>query len=140
MLAGATAVLAAGGPPAIESIAVSKITDRSAELQARIDPNGHATTYTFYVEYKLCQGEGVCNMLWRQTEVGEGSIASGHKPVTVSTKLALSPGCAYEYHVVASNSEGKEHTGEQPGERSHEFITKHGHSLPEPHMCEAEKA
>jgi hypothetical protein len=76
-------------------------------------------------------------MLWRQSEVGSGSISSGNKGVAVSAKLHLSPGCDYEYHVVASNSAGSTHTGEMPGERAHEFETKRVRSLPEPHQCEA---
>lgn len=133
----AAAVGAATRKPRIESISVSKVTERGAELQARIDPEGSRTQFTFFVEYKLCQGEGTCNALWRQEEVGSGTIAAGRRTVTVSTKLHLSPGCAYEYHVVAANSAGSSHTGEMPGERSHEFTTKHRPSLPEPHYCEA---
>src|SRR5580658_9373628 len=131
VLVAATAVLAAGGAPVIESLTVSKITARSAQLQARIDPERHSTKYSFFVEYKVCQGEGTCNMLWRQEEVGSGSIPSGNKAVTVSAKLHLAPGCYYEYHVVATNSVGTTHTGEQPGERAHEFETKRVRSLPD---------
>lgn len=132
-----TAVLAAGVKPEIESISVSKVTERSAELHARINPEGSSTTYAFYVEYKLCQGEGVCNMLWKQTEVGSGSIPAGSRTVTVRAQLELSPGCEYEYHVEATNAAGRSHTGEMPGESVHEFVTKHGSTLPEPHYCEA---
>lgn len=131
-----TAVLAAGAKPEIESISVSKVTEHGGELQARIDPEGSSTKYAFYLEYKLCQGEGVCNMLWRQTEVGSGNIRAGNRTVTVSAQLHLSPGCEYEYHVEATNAAGRSHTGEMPGESAHEFVTKHGRGLPEPHYCE----
>jgi hypothetical protein len=132
-----TAVLAAGTKPKIESISVSNITETGAELKARINPEGSATQYAFYAEYKLCQGEGVCNMLWRQTGVGTGNIPAGHKTVTVRAQLDLSPGCEYEYHVEATNADGRSHTGEMPGESAQEFVTKHGNGLPEPHYCEA---
>ncbi len=132
-----TAVLAAGTKPKIESISVSNITETGAQLQARINPEGSATKYAFYVEYKVCQGEGVCNMLWRQTEVGSGNIPAGNKTVTVRAQLDLSPGCEYEYHVEATNLAGRSHTGEMPGESAHEFVTKHSTGLPEPHDCEA---
>jgi hypothetical protein len=136
-LAAAAAALALGSQPAIEEITASKITSHSAEIQAKIDPNGAKTEYTFFLEYKICQGSGVCNELWRQTEVGAGDIKAGTKGVTVSVKPNLAPGCDYEYHVVTSNKYGSSHTGEHPGERDHEFLTKRVRSLPEPHECTA---
>jgi hypothetical protein len=136
-LAAAAVALALGSQPAIEEISASKVTSHSAEIQAKIDPNGAKTEYTFFLEYKICQGSGVCSELWRQTEVGSGSIKAGTKGVTVSAKPALSPGCEYEYHVVASNKYGSSHSGEHPGERDHEFVTKRVSRLREPHECAA---
>jgi hypothetical protein len=137
VIGSSTAVLAAGAKPQIESISVSRVTERGAELQARVNPEGSSTKYAFFLEYKLCQGEGACNMLWKQTEVGSGTIPAGKATVTVSAQLHLSPGCEYEYHVEATNAAGRSHTGEMPGESAHEFVTKHGSALPEPHYCEA---
>ncbi len=133
----AAAAFALGSQPAIEEISASKITSHSAEIQAKIDPNGAKTEYTFFLEYKICQGSGACSELWRQTEVGGGNIPAGTKAVVVSAKPKLSPDCEYEYHVVASNKYGSSHTGEHPGERDHEFLTKRVRSLPEPHQCTA---
>lgn len=129
--------LAAGAQPAIEEISASKVTSHSALIEAKIDPNGAKTEYAFYLEYKICQAQGVCPQLWKQTEVGAASIPAGEKGVTVSARPHLGPGCEYEYHVVASNKYGSSHTGEHPGERDREFHTKRAGRLPEPHECEA---
>lgn len=142
-LAGALALLpggalAAGSQPAIEEVTISKVTERSARMRAKIDPNEAATEYAFYLEYKICQGEGVCPQLWKEVEVAKGTIPAGTTAVTVSAPpLRLTPGCRYEYHVVAQNAFGRSHTNEQPGDRLREFETKRPESLPEPHQCAA---
>jgi len=136
-LALAASALAAGAQPAIEELTASKVTAHSVQLRARIDPNGAKTEYTFFLEYKICQGQGVCSQLWRQTEVGSGTIPAGTKGVSVTARPRLTPDCAYEYHVVASNRYGTSHTGEKPGERGREFLTKRAGPPSEPHDCEA---
>lgn len=132
-----TAALATGAQPAIEETSVTKVTSHSARLHALIDPNGAKTEYSFFVEWKLCQGQGVCPELWKQIEVSNGTIRRGQSAVSVSTRVELTPGCAYEYHVVATNRYGRSHTNEMPGDREKEFVTKSYGRLPEPHQCEA---
>jgi phosphodiesterase/alkaline phosphatase D-like protein len=88
--------------PAVESESLSGVTAVDAKLEARVNPNYQATTYTFEyasAESVLVAGEG--------TKVAGGSIPGGGGQL-VSSDLddALAPNTPYFYRVVASNATG----------------------------------
>ncbi len=97
----------AGAAPSINGVSVSGVTEDGATLEAQINPGGLATTYEFWVEY----GCGIGNhdsCLWLASKsVGHGQIAAGDEAQAVSADAALEPGHAYDYWVVATNSDGE---------------------------------
>ncbi len=104
--------------PSIESESVSNVTSRGATIAAKIDPNGLATEYQFWLMYPVCQNPpaqgGVCDAIAIR-KVGEGKIPAGFRGEFVSTTLTdLQPGYSYTYWALATNSAG-ETVGEHRG-------------------------
>ena len=93
--------------PSIVSVSVSGVTERDATLEAEVNPEGLATTYEFWLEYKVCQGPGIPCESIATNSVAQGHIAAGDEGQAVSTDLNdLHPGYSYTYWVVATNSAG----------------------------------
>jgi hypothetical protein len=86
------------GPPKVESVRAGNVGESAAELQAQINPDNLATTYTF--EFKP---EGAAE--W--TTAKEGTLAAGNREVEAFAGLTgLTPGSHYEFRVLATNDEG----------------------------------
>jgi hypothetical protein len=84
--------------PEVKSVGVANIGEDEAKLQARINPNNVATTYTFEIEV---EGTGV----W--TPAGTGSVPAGNLDVEASASArGLTPGTHYHFRIVASNAQG----------------------------------
>jgi hypothetical protein len=98
---------AATKSPTILRESVSKITQTSATLKARIATHGLETKYEFWINYQPCLHLG-CELLREDPELrGQGTIAAGKSAASVSARLSgLHPGNAYEYWVQATNSQG----------------------------------
>jgi hypothetical protein len=105
--------LTPGTPPAIESESASHITSTDATLEAKIDPEGLATTYEFYLEAPSCANDKrveACEA-GGGIPIAKGSIPAGSAAQTVSVDVAgtghsLTPDTIEGYRVVASNSAG----------------------------------
>ena len=97
------------GPPSIADLSASRVTETSAQLRARIDPNGAATHYSFWVRYDPCQhGAGECAKGPQTEQLAAGDLAAGDRLVAVHDKLGkLMHGCLYTYWVDAANSRGE---------------------------------
>jgi hypothetical protein len=112
--------LTPGTPPAIEGETASNITSTDATLEAKIDPEGLATTYEFYLEAPSCANDkqvGACEA-GGGIPIAKGSIPAGSVAQTVSVDVAstghsLSPNTIEGYRVVASNSAGTSYGGEK---------------------------
>ncbi len=103
------------GPPTIDSVSVSGITQHDATLEAQISPNRLETTYEFHLTSPACQSEwpiiGPCFAISVWALPG-GSILAGSGEQTVgldlkSAGVTLHAGTWYEYSVSASNADGK---------------------------------
>jgi hypothetical protein len=91
---------AAAGPPQVTEVAARDATQSTVTIEAKIDPNGLATSYHFEWGSSAEYGADVPADI-------EGFVGSGTEPVTVTAKLtALAAGTAYHYRVVATNSAG----------------------------------
>jgi phosphodiesterase/alkaline phosphatase D-like protein len=89
--------------PAIESESVSFLSSTRATLEATVNPNWQATTYTFeYATEESALLEG------NATKIPGGSIPAGFggQPVHADINGGLSPGTTYYYRVVATNAKG----------------------------------
>jgi hypothetical protein len=112
--------LTPGTPPAIEGETASNITSTDATLEAKIDPEGLATTYEFYLEAPSCANDkrvGACEASGG-IPIAKGSIPAGSIAQTVSVDVAatghsLSPNTIEGYRVVARNSAGTSYGGEK---------------------------
>jgi hypothetical protein len=112
--------LTPGTPPAIESESTSNITSTDATLEAKINPEGLATTYEFYLEAPSCANDhqfGACEASGG-IPIAKGSIPVGSAGQTVSVDVAatghsLTPGTIEGYRVIASNSAGTSYGGEK---------------------------
>lgn len=92
------------GPPTPEAVSVTDLTESSATLQARINPNTRPTSYYFEYGATDCQ---VSPSSCTKVPAGGASIGSGFEPVPVSDRVSgLSPGTTYFYRVVAENNLG----------------------------------
>lgn len=85
------------GQPAIESEYVSYVEGSAATLNARIDPDGEATTYYFQYGTSESYGEST-----PQVALPENDTAMTRIPAAGMS--ALQPGRTYHYHVVAVNA------------------------------------
>lgn len=109
------ATAAASSPPTIEAESVGGVTDRSASLQAQIDPKGLETTYHFEIARSgACLPGEPSSMPCSQVETGNlpsGTIVPSSQDILVTLDLStagisLEPSTTYEYRVIASNSDG----------------------------------
>ena len=92
--------LAVSGPPTAEVLPAVEITDGTARLRARINPNGAQTHYLF--EYGTSAAYG------SRVPLDPASVGGGESPVLVSRSVGgLSPATTHHYRVVATNSLGQ---------------------------------
>jgi len=88
------------GPPDVEVVAATNISEREAELHATVDPNGATTDYVFeYVTQEEFDEEGFSNA----RSSGAGTIPIGSSRMVVASIGGLSPGTSYRFRVLASN-------------------------------------
>jgi hypothetical protein len=122
--------LTPGTPPGIEGETATNITSTDATLEAKIDPEGLATTYEVYLEAPSCQNDkqfGACEA-GGGVPIAKGSVPADSTGQTVSVDVAatghiLTPDTIEGYRVVASNSAGTRYGGGKT------FVTLQG-SLP----------
>ncbi len=96
---GRDATLATPLPPSIQAESTTNVTASSADLNAKIDPNGHHTTYRF--EYGTTTSYGT------SVPMPEGDAGSASFPVSVFQPLAgLFANTTYHWRVVATNAGG----------------------------------
>ncbi len=112
--------LTPGTPPGIEGETASNITSNDATLEAKIDPEGLATTYEVYLEAPSCQNDKRVEACEASggVPIAKGSVPAGSAAQTVSVDVAatgrsLSPNTIEGYRVVASNSAGTSYGGEK---------------------------
>jgi hypothetical protein len=96
--------------PSIEEISVSNVTQTDATLEAKINPNGPATTYRFHLATPPCGAIKTCEQ--NSFPLPSGSLPAGTTTQTVSLDLnsagvTLTPGEWYEFWVTASNPAGE---------------------------------
>ncbi len=125
--AGVDAVLSTPPPPAVEDAAAVNVTGSSADLTARVNPNGFDTTYHF--EWGTSTGYGTV------VPVPDVDVGAGAAGVPVATHLSgLSANITYHWRVIAQNAngttDGVDHTfiysteGEGlPDNRAYEMVT-----------------
>ncbi len=88
--------------PTVTTEAATLITDSSAVLHGKVNPNGCQTTYVF--EY----GKTVFYGFF----AGEGAAGKGTSDKSVvGTPILLSPGTTYHFRISAINSDGKQKFG-----------------------------
>jgi SMP-30/gluconolaconase/LRE-like protein len=86
------------GPPQITEVRASFADQSSATLEAKINPSGFGTSYRFEWGPTASYGNNVPVDF-------EPFLGSGETPVGVNAKISgLSPGTAFHYRVVATNS------------------------------------
>ena len=94
------------GPPVVESVSFTEVTESEAELHATINPEGLPTGYVF--EYTSKEDFEVEGFAGAQI-AGAGELASGNLGVEVSASaIGLSPGTSYVFRVIATNEEGSD--------------------------------
>ncbi len=124
---GADATFATPPPPSIEGAAALNVTGSSADLTARVNPNGYDTTYRF--EWGLSTGYG------HSVPVPDGDVGSGVSGVPVDVHVSgLSADMTYHWRVVAQSANGTTMTGDHtfiysqsgaglPDNRAYEMVT-----------------
>lgn len=88
----------ASGPPVVAEEWTNAVVMSTANLDARINPAGLATTYRF--EY------GQTSAYEASVPAPGGSIAPGEEGEVSQQIVGLQPGTTYHYRVVATNAEG----------------------------------
>jgi hypothetical protein len=88
------------GPPLVE-VSFSNVNGEEALLEAEINPNQAATTYSFEfvskAQFEVSKFDGA-------QVVGQGTIEAGTLPVSVSAQVrGLTPGSSYVFRVLAQN-------------------------------------
>jgi hypothetical protein len=113
--------------PSIDAEGTTNVSATSADLTARIDPNGAATTY--HVEYGTTTGYGTTAPV-PDAVVGSGTVA---KPVS-QTIAGLSANTTYHWRIVATSAAGTVASSDQtfvddtsgaglPDGRAYELVT-----------------
>jgi hypothetical protein len=97
------------GPPLIESLGASHITETSSKIEGKIDPDGAATEYTLWVRYDPCQhGAGECALKPQTEQLGSGTLPAGDLGHAIHRRVGkLEHGCLYQFSVVAKNAHGE---------------------------------
>lgn len=86
-------------PPAIVGLAAERLTATTADLVARITPNGRDTTYRFEYGTDLNYGQ--------TAPVPDGHLSASYEPQPVEVHLTgLTPNVVYHYRLVAENESG----------------------------------
>jgi hypothetical protein len=108
------------GPPSIDAAAAQDLTATTADLTAKINPNGFDTTYHF--------DWGTDTSYGNTAPVPDGDIGSGGTDVAVSAHLSgLTANTTYHWRVVATNANGT-----VGASADHTFIyDTTGHALPD---------
>jgi hypothetical protein len=90
--------------PIVAATWVTNVTATSADLHARINPNGAPSTYRFeYVEQSTWEGSGFAAATVTPPS-GSGALGSGTEFVVVTRHIApLTPTTSYRYRVRATN-------------------------------------
>jgi len=113
--------------PSFGGVASVNVTDASADLTAKVNPNGYDTTYHFEWGTSTSYGTSV--------PVPDVDIGAGTGGVSVATHLSgLSANTTYHWRVVATNENGTVATGDQtfvydttggglPDNRAYEMVT-----------------
>jgi hypothetical protein len=113
--------------PSVEDVTASNLTGASADLAARVNPNGYDTTYHFEWGTSTAYGSSV--------PVPDADAGAGTAAVAVSAHLGgLSADTTYHWRVVASNANGTVATGDHtfiyatagaplPDGRAYEMVT-----------------
>jgi hypothetical protein len=101
---------AAAGPPQIVETWVTEVTATSAELRAKIDPEGMSTTYRFeYVTQAAYEAGGFAGASLAPPS-GTAPLGSGNTAIAVSQQVgSLTPETSYSYRVRAAGSAGTEY-------------------------------
>jgi len=86
--------------PTVADLAVSNVSDTSATLLARINPNSVATSYRFEYGLEDCSLAACTSVPLNPEDIG-----ADHELVAVSEDIAgLQPGSVYHYRVIAENA------------------------------------
>ena len=94
-------VLASTAVAEVESTSFSEVTETSAKLEARVNPEGHKVKYRFWLEYFKCN-QCECNPIDCEvkTPLGRWRRLSGNEALDVRYTLTdLSPGCSYSFWI-----------------------------------------
>ena len=117
---GADQVFTTPQAPAIDSASVANLTSGSADLMARINPNGSGTTYHFQWGTSTSYGTNV--------PIPDADIGSGMTDVAATTHLSgLSAKTTYHWRILATSANGT--TG---AAADHTLTTLEAPSPPEP--------
>jgi hypothetical protein len=93
-------------PPSIASVTSSNVTATTADLIARINPNGEETEYRFEYGTTTAYGQSI--------PIPDESIGAGSEPVQVVEHLQnLEVGATYHFRVVAHNKWGQVESEDQ---------------------------
>ncbi len=96
---GADATFSTPPPPSIEGAAALNVSNSSADLTARVNPNGYDTTYRFQWGTSTAYGSSV--------PVPDGDIGAGLSNAPVTGRVSgLSADTTYHWRVVAQNANG----------------------------------
>jgi hypothetical protein len=108
---GADETFVTTAPPAIDGLLAEKVTAVSAELQAKVNPNGLTTTYHFQYGTSVFYGQEV-----------SGTIPASNADQEISAQLSgLTPHQSYHFRLVVENTvAGKEEGGTTTSE-DHSF-------------------
>jgi hypothetical protein len=92
--------------PSIESFSSTHVTETSADLVGRINPNGYATTY--YFEYGTTSNYGS-----RAPILVDGELPSGTVAENITVPISGLEGVTYHFRLTAENQWGVTRTGDQ---------------------------
>jgi hypothetical protein len=102
--AGAFDQAQAAGPPIVEASWVTDVTATSANLRARVNPNGLAATYRFeYTTQSAWEANGFAGASVVPPS-GAGALGSGNEPIPIVRQITpLTPTTTYRYRLRVTN-------------------------------------